>query len=238
MTVFKKKVLIVGGSGFIGSHLHRQLPDAIVVDLQRGVDFLYVKPYQVDVIVFLAVDMGRTRKAHEYNDNLYAALDHWLRFFPKTHVIYTSSAAVYGDGRKAWKETDIPEPVNWYGKAKLLGECHVQQYRKYTILRLANVFGDGGSGAVDLFQNGVNTIYGTGYDTRDYVSVRLVCEVIVNAIQNPFKWQGITNVSTGEGMTTREVYTVYGHGKPVYKEARDGDVRCSVLDNSKLERLL
>ena len=233
----RRKTLVVGGKGFIGSHLMSMI-EADVIDLKDGNDVIDGISERYDVIVFLAVDMGRTAEAYYYNSMLYDVLDDYMQEYPSTHVIYTSSAAVYPDELLVQTEKSLVAPVNLYGKAKLLGECYVQQYKRHTILRLANVYGDGGSGAYNLFVSGHKTIYGDGKDVRDYIPVDLVCRVIKYAISHPKLFQGITNVSSGQGTTTNSLFAQFGHGRPKHIKARRGDVHYSVLDNSKLNRIL
>ena len=234
MSFFKRKILIVGGSGFIGSHLNLR---AQILDLKNGDDVRDGIKGKYDVIIFLAVDKGRTQKAYEYNYQLYQSLDRYMNVYPNTRVIYTSSAAVYPDSFDIQTEKDVPIPVNLYGRAKLLGESYVQQYRWHTILRLSNVYGKGGTGAIDLFRNGGNKIYGDGSAVRDYVTVETVASVIEQAVFKRFRFLGITNVSTGVGRTTTEIWNLYGKGKTQNFAEREGDVRCSILSTDKLARL-
>jgi dTDP-4-dehydrorhamnose reductase len=56
-------------------------------------------------------------------------------------LIYISTDAVF-DGEKdgLYQETDLPEPVNYYGETKLLGEKYVQECKNSLILR-TNIYG-------------------------------------------------------------------------------------------------
>ena len=185
--------------------------------------------------------MARTGKAKAYNIEMYDALDEYMEEHPDTHVIYTSSAAVYGDRIEPQSEHSLVGPVNLYGQSKLIGEAYVQQYPKHTILRLSNVIGRGdGHGVYDSFLNGGTTIFGDGMNVRDYVAAGTVAGVIQQAAKYPERWQGITNVSTGEGKTVLEIFKeINGDGyEPVFEKKRPGDARYSVLDNTKMKGLL
>src|SRR3990167_9555845 len=61
-------------------------------------------------------------------------------------IIFTSSMAVYGEGKPPFKETDIPHPIDPYGISKyaveLDLECAYSQFGlNYTIVRPHNVIG-------------------------------------------------------------------------------------------------
>ena len=169
----RKKTLLVGGAGFIGRNLWSKwsVPERTVFDLSFGQDVLDGIEGKWDTIVFLAVDMGRTARALAYNKELYRALDDYMYKYPDTHVIYTSSAAVYGDSNEPRTERSLTGPVNLYGQSKLLGEAYVQQYQRHTILRLSNVHDRGaGHGVWDSFVNGNRRIHGDGSQVRDYIA--------------------------------------------------------------------
>lgn len=231
--MFRKKILVVGGKGFIGSHLNigKSLDLKYGQDVRDGIEGRY------DTIVFLAVDMEKTNEAFEYNSDLYRALNRYMARYPRTHVIFTSSAAVYGESSKPVTEEAVTNPLNLYGESKLNGEFYLRGYRRYTILRLANVYGTGGKGVIDLFRAGCNKIYGDGSQIRDYISVDKVVRVIRQAIKHPKRYQGTFNVSTGIGISTKDIFILYGHGTPIHLKKRKGDVRYSVLDNHKLRNI-
>lgn len=231
------KILVAGADGFIGKHVCAILEgakiDFVPVDLKRGIDICTYQSDEgvFDSLILLAANLGRDLEMYRHNLRIYD----WLANQSGMHVVYASSAAIYRDGQPGI-EQQIPQPPTIYGESKLLGETIIRATQEsYTILRLANVFGDGeGNGAIDLFKRGVKTIYGNGQDTRDYVSVHTVAKAFVEAAINSGKYRNETyNISSGVPMTTLEVFRQYGTGEPVHLPARDFDTQYSLLINTK-----
>lgn len=233
-------ILIAGGEGFIGKNLERlfQSHDIAyeVADLKSGTDVCDVKQ-QYDVIVLLAANLNHDMQM--FQDNL--AIYRWA-MRQSAHIIYTSSAAVYADSLEPQKEDDATPAPTIYGRSKLLGEQLIKKVSdRYTILRLANVYGDGdGNGAIDIFKRGGKKIFGDGSDIRDYVSVKVVCNAIKDIALNPEKYNGETfNISSNEPMTTKAAWYSYFKydgdfgQKPEYVPPRGFDVKHSVLNNKK-----
>lgn len=228
-------ILVAGGMGFVGSNLCRLLDQQGnaygVVDLKAGTDICNVDASSYDVIVLLAADLTHTLAGYLHNLAIYQ----WAAR-QNAHIIYTSSAAVYGIGIEAHTETDPTPAPTIYGKSKLLGETIIKDTQKdYTILRLANVYGSGdGNGAIDIFIRGGKTIYGAGHDIRDYVSVQTVANAIVRVISDlKAHSRTIYNISSNVPRSTNEVFTQYGAGRPIHAPARAFDVEYSVLSNKK-----
>lgn len=236
-------ILCVGGSGFVGSHVADYIGDFTNVDLKDGKDFCDPVTNgvcrDVNVIIMLAANMEYDKAGYLYNLKLYEA----MAKFNQAHIIFVSSAAVYGDSTVKHREKEVLQPATLYGKSKRLGEQIVQDlFDNYTIVRLSNVYGDGdGHGVIDLFKKGNRIIYGNGQQVRDYVSADRVARAIASIVKYPEKHnKEIYNISSGVGITVNEAFKKYGEGTPVYSDERSFDVAYSVLDNSiaKLEGLV
>lgn len=65
-------------------------------------------------------------------------------------ILYISTDYVFdGKGDKPFEVTDIPNPINYYGKTKYEGELEVQKYvDKAVIVRISWVFGENGNNFV------------------------------------------------------------------------------------------
>ena len=232
-------ILIAGGKGFIGKHVEAVF-DALDIglyetaDLKEGIDVCDIRDTSAyDVIVLLAANLGQDMAM--FQDNL--AICKWA-MRQNAHIIYTSSAAVYGDALEPHKETDPTPAPTFYGRSKLIGEQLISQGNKRrTILRLGNVYGNGeGNGAIDIFKRGGTKIYGDGQDVRDYVPVQTVAEVIKRIALDPAKYNGeIFNISSFQPMTTRAAFATYSKPpyEPEFLPPRGFDVRHSVLNNTK-----
>lgn len=240
----KSSVLLVGAEGYIGSNC--TLQDVQKIDLKTGQDFLiYPINSHTKTIIFLAAaapDVDQTIEDYLYNESLYDRLDEWLKEDPRIHVIFASSAAVYGDTTRPSRESDYLAPMNLYGRSKLAGEFRVREYERHTVLRFGNVYGQlhgqSGRGVTEIFMNGGEEIYGDGEQVRDFVSVKMIWKVIESAVYAPVRWRGVTNVGTGKSTTINKWFKKWGKGEPRYLPARALDINFSTLDNTKmLERL-
>lgn len=217
------KILVVGGSGFVGRYLMQEL-EADNLDLKIGEDVRKGIHQQHKTIVFLACNQANTQEAYQENHEMYLALDQYRRQFPKTHLIYFSSAAVYYPGSK-------------YSQTKRLGEVFAKRFKNHTILRPSNIYGHGdGHGAPDKFMRGEKEIYGDGSYVRDLIAVESVVDKVLGFISSGEC--GIFNVSTGVGTTVKEMFNMFGSGKPKYiKQAlgRDMETVESILQPGRVK---
>jgi len=108
-------------------------------------------------------------------------------------VVFTSSAAVYGTPLRTPVAENHPlRPMNFYGVTKLAGECLMHAYHdvyglETVVLRLGNVYGVGvftrWRTVVPRFvrqalEGKPLTVYGDGWQTRDFIHVLDVVEAI------------------------------------------------------------
>ena len=169
-----------------------------------------------------------------------------------TRVIFSSSAAVYGNQAGVCHENLTPAPTSPYAQSKAEGEKLCLQFAtnkklQCIILRYFNVYGDNqkiqsGYGAViptfiaKLKQNAPITIFGNGLQTRDFISVDEVVRANLIAGCAPAPEHPIINVASGVSKTLLEVLNELvkkiGTQPPLlrFADARPGDVLHSHAD--------
>ncbi|RBB98175.1 NAD-dependent epimerase/dehydratase family protein [Pseudomonas sp. MWU12-2115] len=172
-------------------------------------------------------------------------------------VLYASSAAVYGNnGEGESIDEDTPKaPLTPYASDKLAGEHYFDFYRRQhglepVIFRFFNIFGPRQdpsspySGVISIFseraQKGLPiTVFGDGEQTRDFLYVEDLVDVLVQAIDKSEVEVGAMNVGWNQAMNLKQMLQalqeVVGELPPVsYGPARSGDIRHSRANNARL----
>lgn len=262
------KILITGGNGFIGGALVEALTDlghevVVFSDVDKGEK----NPKKASFIKGDIRDEIQVRKAMEgcgavyhlaaitdvrasNDDEIYA-----INFLGAKNVfdiakqknikiVFTSTAAVYGNGPVPNKEEQECKPLSQYGKSKLRAERYLQSITEnHFILRLFNVYGPEGHSFINILCRKIPNfedieVYGSGMQTRDFVYISDVVNALLLGLNNT----GLYNVGTGsETAVTKLIDSIHEttRCKPNIKnvEPQPNDIARSRADISKISQL-
>lgn len=219
------KILVTGYKGYIGSEVFFRLKllglDPIGVEKNEPVT-------PADVIIHLACNLYGAGEEYIQNE-LWMARD----VCGKTKkIVFTSSAAVYGNSTEPCQENQVRRPINDYGRAKVQAESSIMtRCKNYSILRLGNVYSkEADHGFISNLLKGGQILYGDGARSRDYVHLHDVVNVIIEAALTD-KWKGIYNIATSTSITSKELFERFSKKTPIMKPKVEIEDSC--LDISK-----
>ena len=161
-----KKVLITGGTGFLGKRLvdslsnyHKNLEIILSVRKNRlnhnaqgkfrfiinEIDKDFYFDEQVDIVMHIASEIDNKKDMWSINYYGTKRILHWCEKFGVKKIIYVSSISVFGNNNDTIiTENSICQPLNLYGKSKYAAEnliinfCTTNKI-KYLILRPTNI---------------------------------------------------------------------------------------------------
>lgn len=166
-------------------------------------------------------------------------------------LIVSSTAAVYGEPQYLpIDENHNANPSSYYGLSKLTMEKYIELSNiDYIIFRFSNVYGprqipEGEAGVISIFMdyfinNNEINIFGDGNQTRDFIYVKDIAKILFLCIKNDNITKEIINISSNVSISINELYEKLKHItkkdlKVNYLEERRGDIKHSLLNNSKL----
>jgi UDP-glucose 4-epimerase len=260
-----RRVLVTGGSGYIGSHVCRLLQargdtpivvDDVVTGLRERIDGVelheldlaasgasvaletIMRSARIDAVIHFAArkQVGESVArplwyAQQNIGGLHSVLSAMAAVGTR-QLVFSSSAAVYGDARGMVDEEAPTQPVNPYGESKLAGEWLAADVARAHDLRAVSLryFNVAGAGWPELADRAVLNlipmalermraglppqIFGTDYPTpdgtcvRDFVHVLDVAEahlVALDALTEQPQPHRAYNVGTGRGCSVSEV---------------------------------
>lgn len=175
-------------------------------------------------------------------------------------IVYAASSSAYGNRKEDSKvEYMKPQPLSPYAATKLVGEYYMKVFSHvYDIetvcLRYFNVFGPNQdpnspySAVIPLFIKAVLNdeqpiIYGDGTQSRDFTYVANNVQANILAMNSDVKSGETLNVACGQSYSLLDLLNMINKilGKniePIFKEAREGDVKNSLASISKAKKLI
>lgn len=172
--------------------------------------------------------------------------------------LYASSAAVYGDGAPLPVSEDTRlDPLTPYAADKLAGEHYLGFYCRQhglngTAFRFFNIYGPRQdpsspySGVISIFVRRLRareavTIFGDGGQTRDFVYVGDLADLLVGALDRRDLGGAVMNVGRGKECSLLELLAELEAltGERIernFAAPRAGDIRRSVADVARLSR--
>lgn len=247
--------VITGARGFIGSHLMEGMPDAISYDLVDGQDirdqdmlYEFMKKHKPKIVIHLAANATVGSPMFDDVDINIMGTMNLLQCCKEAgvkHIIFTSSSAVYGNVEGVSKENTPLNPISSYGMTKATNEKMIELFCKehkikYTILRLANVYGLRGRGIINkIISNPYEeiTIYG-GEQTRDFIHVKDVVDILKNVEK-----EGIFNICTGEAINIHRLLSIMGEVmkqdfNTIQDKYKPEDIKNLTMSNKKMRQKL
>lgn len=255
-----KKILVTGHKGYIGSHLYSDLirlgHDVHGIDLKDGKDILHCLPDEkFDYVFHLAaipkVSFCVSNPSYTMKQNVLvtSVLLEWAKDHGVKRVIFSSSAAVYGNGEGF--------PSSPYGLHKLMSEMECKLFSELygldtVCLRYFNVysedqpFGGSYSTAISAWMQMIREgsplrIDGDGEQTRDFIHVDDIVLANIYVMQASHRFNGKSyDVGTGESVSLNYIKNYINSVKNVEwisNPERIGDVRHSVSDVSSFKNL-
>lgn len=236
MTNFPKRLIILGSSGFIGSHIFEQfkLKDNLIVKgfSSENCDLLSFEKTQKalsdltkqDTLVMAAAITrlkDNSLKSLIKNIKIIENVTRVIKSRPIGQLVFLSSVDVYGINikRNTLISEKLPlEPNDYYSLSKIVGEFLFKKTCRelnipLSILRLSGVYGPGDNGISTIgafISSAVKRkeiyIYGKGRQLRDYVYVGDICNLIEAAMMK--KMNNTINVAVGKSYSIIKIVKI------------------------------
>lgn len=279
-----RKVLVTGGAGFIGSHLVESLKQdnevVVVDDLSKGsrsnlddkfdihqIDITdkdslrsVFEQNSFDILFHLASRTNVSESVENPEKDLNVTVKgtsnllELSREMDLDKIVFTSSAAVYGDSDKTFTEDSGTNPRSPYSAAKLMAEklglsyCNIYDTH-FVVVRIANVYGPGQKSQVvhdfvkKLDQDPQELeVLGDGNQVRNFCHVKDVVDGLLLCAEKGDSGE-IYNLAGDENTTITElaekISSLYSSETDIECTGSTwkGDVDKIKVDNSKIKEI-
>lgn len=264
-SIFMKKIIITGSTGFLGQNLLHYLQDfqsdcLTRTQLQRS-EFGELNSYAVIHLAGKAHDLKKTSNPEEYyqvNYELTKKLyDAFLKSEAKKFIFVSSVKAAADSVENSLIEDHQPNPQTDYGKSKLMAEQYIQSLelpegKSYYILRPCMIHGPGNKGNLNLLykfvQKGIPYPLAAFENRRSFLSVENLCFVIKQLLDKEIP-SDIYNVADDEALSTNSVVGILAESsgrkaklwkipsKLIKGLANMGDILKLPLNSERLQKL-
>jgi dTDP-4-dehydrorhamnose reductase len=197
--VERLKVGLIGKKSQLGKELIKVLDDEIVSFSSKDLDFCYphmikerLTPFKdsLKVIINCAAFNNVDRAETDPNSKLIngSSVKELAKFCKSENIllIHISTDNVFDGIKGNYVETDNENPINAYGRTKLLGEKYIKEYCKnYIILRTSWLFSkDGRNSFIKKIMDQVNSNSPKIYGVSDIFGSPTSALSLANAIKN------------------------------------------------------
>ena len=174
--------------------------------------------------------------------------------------VYAASSSAYGDAPTSPKTETMPtSPLSPYAVGKLVGEYYCSVFSgvfdlETIALRYFNVFGPRQdpksqyAAAIPAFVTAIlkdepPTVYGDGEQSRDFTYIDNVVSANLLAARARQTNGEVINIACGQAVTVNEIIAMINkllgkNVKPIYVDARAGDVKHSLADITAAQNLI
>ena len=214
-------VFITGSSGFVGKSFIANFSDEELIQWKRGNEISIDSASVVIHLAGKAHDLKKTSNPDEYyqvnTEFTKEMFDAFLASDAKVFITLSSVKAVADEVEGALTEEHIPNPINHYGKSKLLAEQYIlskdiPEGKRVYILRPCMIHGPGNKGNLNLLyklaSKGIPWPLGAFQNKRSFCSIDNLMFIFKELIEREDIPSGVYNVADDTDLSTNEVISI------------------------------